>query len=72
MLDALCNYRKFLHTCMSACMPLQVKGIIKTFTTECAKVSFSITMALHVPIQKPLKGEAFGADPAAEFGRICL
>ena len=55
---------------MCACVTLQIEGVVESFTTECAQITFAVTVTLHVTVEKALKGEHLGADPALELGRI--
>ena len=57
---------------MCSSMSFQIKCIIETFATEGTKVSFSVTVTLHMPVKQPLQSENFGAESALEFGRIRL
>ena len=51
-------------------MTLQIEGVVESFTAECAQITFAVTVTLHVTVEKALKGEHLGADPALELGRI--
>ena len=55
---------------MCSCVSLQVKSVVKTFPTEGTEVSLDVTVTLHVPVKKSLKGESFAADPAAELAGV--
>jgi hypothetical protein len=49
---------------------LQIKGIVKSFATEGAKVSLCVTVTLHVTVEKPLKGEDLGTETTLKLGGI--
>lgn len=51
-------------TCMSSCVPFEIKCVIESFAAEAAKVSFEVRMTLHVPVQESLQGKNFGANSA--------
>ena len=46
------NYTKYkkTFTCMSACVALQIKGIVESLATKCAQVSLNIAVALHMSV----------------------
>lgn len=49
-------------TCMCSHMPLEVKGIIESFTAESTRVSLHHAVALEVASQHALQGEYFVAN----------
>lgn len=51
---------------MRSHMPLQIKGIVKSFTTELTRMSFHQAVALEVAGQHALQGENLVADRAYE------
>ena len=55
---------------MSASVSFQIKGVIKAFATKGAQVSLGITVALHMPIEEPLKAKVFRAHTTLKFGRV--
>lgn len=52
---------------MGACVSLQVKRIVESFTTESAQVPFNIRMTFHVSVKKALQGETLTANAAHEL-----
>ena len=55
---------------MSPGVSLQVESVIEAFPTEGAEIPLDVTVTLHVPVKKPLQGESFAADPAAELAGV--
>jgi len=55
---------------MCTSVTLQIKGVVESFSTEGAKVSLRVTVALHVTVEEPLKGEDLGTETALELGWI--
>ena len=51
----------FSLTCVSACMPLQVKSVVESFPAKGAKVPLSVGVTLHVTVEKALQAEGFVA-----------
>ena len=41
-------------TSMCARVTLQIKGVVKSFATECAQITFAVTVTLHVTVEKAL------------------
>lgn len=54
------------HSRMCSRMPLEVESVVEALSTECAKITFYIAVALHVTIKKPLKAKVFAAYTASE------
>ena len=38
------------HTCVGACVSLQVKSVVEALLAECAQVALHVAVVLHVPI----------------------
>ena len=55
---------------MCSGVSLQVEGVIEAFPTEGAEIPLDVTVTLHVPVKKSLKGKSFAADPAAELAGV--
>lgn len=56
------------NTCVSAHMPLQVKGIIESFSAKVAHVLLLVIVAFEMSVEHPLEIESFFTDWAA----ICI
>ena len=59
-------------TCVSSCVSLQVESVVESLAAEGAKVALDVAVALHVSVQKSLKGEAFVTGPAPELARVVV
>ena len=55
---------------MRARVTLEVERVVESFTAEGTQIAFDVRVALHVPIEEPLEGEALGTEATGEFGRI--
>ena len=43
-----------IHTCMCACVSLQVKCVVESFTAERAQVALVVAVTLDVTVQETL------------------
>ena len=59
-----------LPTCVCSGVSLQVEGVVESFPAECAEISLDVTVTLHVPVKKSLKGESFATNPAAKLAGV--
>lgn len=52
------------QTCMCTRVSFEVKSVVEPFATKCTEVAFDVSVTLHVPVEKALEVEHFGADSA--------
>ena len=51
----------YLFTCMCSRVSLQIKGVVKPFSTESTEVPLGIAVALHVSVEESLQTKSFTA-----------
>ena len=55
---------------MSPGVSLQIEGVVESFPTESAEISFGVTVTLHMSVEKPLQGEAFPTSPTGKLAWV--
>lgn len=53
-------------------MSLEVEGVVEALAAEGAEVALHVAVALHVPVEEPLEGEALCAQVTREARRLAI